>query len=159
MYYLRSKLRIKKSKSTDQILSQCMHDTANQSNHRQDGGQKRSQVTIVKRMANISVVLIFFVSTTLWPKETAQNKKRCKPEYVKGNKLTLETLLSHRLFLFLDCLNNIIDFGFTLKYNTTLPVSLINCISQLSKQKQGKTKSSIQGIKRFWQCQSRNWGN
>ena len=120
MYYLWLKLCIKESKSADQILSQLMHDTASQSNHRQDEDHKRSQVRIVKWMESIFVVLIFFVSTTLWSKETAQNKKRCKPEYVKDNKLIFGNVIVTSFVLIFRCLNNIIDFCFTLKYNTTL---------------------------------------
>ena len=55
-------------------------------------------------MESIFVVLIFFVSTKSWPRETAQNKKRYR----------------HIIFFIFRCLNNIIDFGFPPKYNTTL---------------------------------------
>ena len=97
-----------------------MYDTASQSNHGQDKDYKRSQVRISKCMESIFVVLIFFVSTTLWSKETAQNKKHCKPGYVKSNKLIFGNVIVTSFVFIFRCLNNIIDFGFTLKYNATL---------------------------------------
>lgn len=124
---------------------QLIHDTASQSNHELDEDHKRSQVRIVKRMESIFVVLTFFVSTKSWPKQTALNKKCCKPEYVKGNKLIFGHVIVTSFFLFLDAwLTSLILVSLlstTLPYIIMIPVSVINCISQVWKPTGGENKN------------------
>ena len=96
-------------------------------------------------MESTFVVLIFFVSTKSWPKETGQNKKRCKPEYVKGNKLIFGNVIVTSFFLFLDAwITSLILVSLlssTLPYTIMIPVSVINCISQVSKPTGGENKN------------------